>query len=311
MEKQHRITPSAIASGAADRGDVAGPLVGSGGLLSGGSSLATIAAPEYILGADESERLRLLAQCDIHRREAELLLEHINVPLGGRAIDIGCGPLGVLDLLRERVGPAGSVVGLDNERRMLAFAQRTVSERALTNVTLALGDAVATSLPADSSDLAHARLVFVNHAEPDAVVREMVRVVRPGGAVALQEVDWISWTCEPPHPAWDRLLTALVGAWRAARLDPFIGRRLAGILTRAGLRDVDIAAHSHLWRAGDPYQTLLLKFIGIFQDRILEHGLLSIDELSRLTAELSAHLAQPETFVIYALFFQAWGRKPA
>jgi ubiquinone/menaquinone biosynthesis C-methylase UbiE len=78
------------------------------------------AAHQYVLGADDSEQARLLAQCDIHRPEAERLLERLGISSGQRVIDVGCGPLGVLDLLSARVGPTGEVVGLDNEPRMIS-----------------------------------------------------------------------------------------------------------------------------------------------------------------------------------------------
>jgi ubiquinone/menaquinone biosynthesis C-methylase UbiE len=90
----------------------------------------------------------------------------------------GCGPLGVLDMLSRRVGPTGEVIGLDSEPRMIGFAQRSVAERGLDNVTLIRADARAAGLKADSFDLAHERLVLIMLTSPQAVVDEMVRVVR-------------------------------------------------------------------------------------------------------------------------------------
>jgi ubiquinone/menaquinone biosynthesis C-methylase UbiE len=83
---------------------------------------------------------------------------------------------------------------------MIELARRTIAERALANVTLVHGDAAVSGLEPDSFDLAHERLVLVNHRAPRDVVNEMVRVVRPGGWVAVENVDWIVWTCEPPTP---------------------------------------------------------------------------------------------------------------
>jgi hypothetical protein len=107
------------------------------------------------------------------------------------------------------------------------------------------------------------------------------------------------------------LYDALVAAWQAAGLDPFIGRRMPALLRNAGLIDISLDVHARIWRFTDPYQMLLLKFLGIFRDRILSGGFLTAGQLDRLTTELHEHLAKPETFVIYALFFQAWGRKLA
>jgi ubiquinone/menaquinone biosynthesis C-methylase UbiE len=266
---------------------------------------------QYILGADDSEHQRLITQCEIHRPEAERLFERLEISLGQRVLDVGCGPLGVLDLLSARVGPTGEVVGLDNEPRMIEFAEHNLAQRGLTNVKLVQGDAVSTRLPADYFDLAHERLVLVNVPAPHDVVAEMIRVVRPGGWIAVQNADFAGWICEPAHPAWTVLYNALIAAWQAAGLDPFIGRRMPALLRDAGLTDISLDAHAHIWHSSDPYQRLLLTFIDIFRDRIISGGFLTADQLDRLTTELDQHLAQPETFVVYLLFFQAWGRKPA
>lgn len=279
----------------------------------GDTSMTTIetrAANQYILGADDSEHARLLAQCEICRPQAERLFERLGIGAGQRALDLGCGPLGVLDLLSARVGSTGEVVGLDNEPRMIEFAERTIAERGLTNVTLVQGDARSTGLPANYFDLAHERLVLINVPTPRAVVAEMIRVVRPGGWIAVENVDMTGWSCEPSHPAWTTLFDALIAAWQAAELDPFIGRRMPALLRDAGLIDISVDAHARIWRCDDRYQRLLLTFIGIFHDRIISGGLLGADQLDRLTAELHEHLRRSDTFVIYSLFFQAWGRKP-
>jgi SAM-dependent methyltransferase len=230
---------------------------------------------------------------------------------GARALDLGCRPLGVLDVLSRLVGPRGAVTGIDNEPRMIAHAQRTISERDLDKVTLMLGDATGTGLASDSFEVVHERLVLINHDAPQEIVDEMVRLAAPVAWVVLEEVNHFSWVCEPAHPAWDRLHEALDHARRAAGSDVFIGRRLPSLLRAAGLSEVGCDVHAYLWRRGDLYQTLILQFVGVFRERILDDGLPTEAELDDLISKLECHLAQPGTSVIHPLFFQAWGRKPA
>ena len=66
--------------------------------------------PEYILGSSDAERERLIRQSAAHEPEAIWLLDQIGVQPGWRAVDVGCGPLGILNLLSDRVGPTGAVV---------------------------------------------------------------------------------------------------------------------------------------------------------------------------------------------------------
>ena len=119
-------------------------------------------ATEYVLGADDTERKRLLQQGETYQTEAGLLLDRLGVEPGWDVLDAGCGPLGILDLLSERVGPTGSVTGMDQEPRMLDMAAQSLAERRLVGVRLLAADAAATGLPDASFDLVHERLVLLN-----------------------------------------------------------------------------------------------------------------------------------------------------
>ncbi len=263
--------------------------------------------PDYSLGVDDAERARLLAQCALHRAEAETLLDRIGLHAGDRVVDLGCGPLGVLDLFAERVGPTGHVVGLDREARYLAIARQELDARGFTGVELMVSDATGTALDPGSFDLVHERLVLNNVPQPSAVLAEMVRLTRPGGHVAVQDVDWLTWTCLPEHSGWDRLRTAAAAVWSG---DVHIGRRLPALLRAAGLVDVEVMPHMRVFRPGEPYHRLLVRFVALHRERILAGRSMTAAQLDGAVAGLEAHLADPATVTLYATFFQAWGRRP-
>lgn len=270
--------------------------------------MSVVSAPvDYSLGVDDAENARLIAQCALHRAEAESLLDRLGVRAGQHVLDLGCGPLGVLDLLASRVGPGGRVVGVDRAARYLATAARTVGGRGVGAVELVTADAAATGLPSGAFDVVHERLVLVNVPDPESVVAEMARLTRPGGWVAAQDVDWLSWTCLPAHPDWDVLAAAVGAVWSG---DVHIGRRLPHLLSAAGLVDVGVAAHARVHAPGEPNHTLLLRFARIHRDAVLAAGLLSADAFDTAVDRLGRHLAGPGSFTLYATFVQAWGRRP-
>jgi SAM-dependent methyltransferase len=153
----------------------------------------------------------------------------------------------------------------------------------------------------------HERLVLNNVPRPEDVVAEMARLAAPGGYVAVQDVDWFSWTCSPAHPDWRRLTAAAAAAWSG---NVHIGRRLPSLLRAAGLVDVELDVHTRVFRPGEPYHRLLVRFVEIHRDRILAAGALTAGELDESVRRLDAHLAHPDTFTLYATLFQVWGRKP-
>jgi len=104
------------------------------------------------------------------------------IPSGGVVIDVGCGTGRALPPLRAAVGPDGSVIAVDVTPEMLAVA-RPASQRA--DATLVLADA--RSLPfADGTVDAIFAAGLVNHLpDPRAGLRELARVIRPGGLLVL------------------------------------------------------------------------------------------------------------------------------
>jgi hypothetical protein len=75
----------------------------------------------YSLGSSPAERDRLRRQSGELRGHSALLLDRVGIAEGWRAIDLACGPSGILDLLAGRVGPAARVVGLDFEPANVAL----------------------------------------------------------------------------------------------------------------------------------------------------------------------------------------------
>lgn len=262
----------------------------------------------YLLGNADPEVRRLVDQARLFEQELAWLFGGFEAWPGGAAVDIGCGPIGILPTLSHYVGPTGRVVGVDRDPVMLTHAAAECGQRGLVNVEFVQGDACSTGLASGSFDLAHVRLVLVNVADPAAVVAEAVRVVRPGGLVVLQEVDWLSWQCEPPHPAWEELRSLLHRLWASRGFDPCIGRRLPRLLTDAGVVDVRATGHAGIDGGDEPYQRLITTFAERFAPLLVDLGLVERTHLAALVGQLDRHLATPGTVAVRAMTVQAWGR---
>lgn len=107
---------------------------------------------------------------------------------GMRLLDVGCGTGDLTIRLARRVGPEGHVTGLDLTPAMLAVARRKVDAEGLGDrVTLVEGNALALPFPDGSFDGVTAGFSLRNMADLDGALREMFRVLRPGGfAVSLE-----------------------------------------------------------------------------------------------------------------------------
>jgi ubiquinone/menaquinone biosynthesis C-methylase UbiE len=198
----------------------------------------------YALGSSLAETARLQRQAEELAADGAALLDRVCLRTGHSAIDLGCGPRGILDLLAERVAPAGRVVGLDANPAHTAMAAAFVRAQALSGVEIMTADARTTGLSSGSFDLVHAGSLLVNLPEPAEMVDEMARLARPGGWVASMEPDTEHALCHPPHPAFDRLCEIFTAVFSRDGADPWIGRRVPELFWRAGLEDVGVEANA-------------------------------------------------------------------
>jgi SAM-dependent methyltransferase len=265
---------------------------------------------EYLLGHNANEEERLKRQPQELAPDSRRLLDQLNIRPGDRAIDIGCGPQGILDLLSERVGTNGKVVGLERSESTVQLARQFIAKQNLRNVEVLQGDAKVTGLPRASFDLVHARLILVNVPEPQRVVEEMIALARPGGIVASHEADWGAFLCNPPSPAWDRLLEAFHAHARNNGIDLFVGRKTHQMFRAAGLLDIQVNPVIHVYPPGNNRRNILCDFLENVRDRILAARLMTEAAFLERLAELKRHLDDTGTLVISHLFVQVWGRKP-
>jgi len=271
------------------------------------------AADVYALGADTGETARLRRQSEELLPEARALLARLGelgLRSGQTALDLGCGPRGVLDLLADAVGPGGRVVGLDADPAHVAAARQYASSQGLASVEVLAGDARHTGLPAASFDLVHTRTLLVTIPEPADVVAEMVRLAKPGGLVASQEADAELSICYPPLPEWDRLLALFRASFPRAGADLRLGRRLPELFREAGLTDVGAAVYASSYPPGHSRRPVIADLVRSLHPVILELGLAGARELADVDAAVRAHLADPRTLIMPHLLVTAWGRKP-
>ncbi|NGO68795.1 class I SAM-dependent methyltransferase [Streptomyces boncukensis] len=109
-------------------------------------------------------------------------ISELHLPVGGTVLDAGCGTGRALPALRAAVGPSGTVLGTDLTPAMLDEAVRKGRD---AYAALFLADVVRLPLPTASLDAVFGAGLLSHLPGPDTGLRELARVVRPGGVLAL------------------------------------------------------------------------------------------------------------------------------
>jgi SAM-dependent methyltransferase len=172
-------------------------------------------------------------------------VERLDLPAGARVFDACCGAGASAIPAAERVGPQGSVLGVDLAQNLLALARAKASARGLENIEFRAGDILDPALPASGFDAVVC--VFGIFFVPDmpAAVRALWRLIRPGGLLAI--TTWGRNFFEPGSTAfWSavgRERPDLYKGWNAwdRITDP---SSLRALLREAGADQVDAIAEA-------------------------------------------------------------------
>ena len=165
----------------------------------------------------ESYIQSLLVSNPLRESVLRAMIKALQLPEGSQGLDAGCGIGLQCLLLAEEVGPTGHVTGLDVSLEMLNRGQEFVKEAGLSErVSFQEGDV--TNLPFDNNAFDwvwSADCVGYGPREPLPLLKELVRVVKPGGIVVIA-----AWSSENLLPGYPRL-EARLGA-TSAGIAPFI-----------------------------------------------------------------------------------------
>ncbi len=203
-------------------------------------------------------------------------------------LDIGCGP-GTITADLAALVPEGHVTGADRAAGILEQARATTAERGLTNVDFTVADVQALDFPDDSFCVVHAHQVLQHVSDPVQALREMLRVCKPGGFVAVRDADYATMTWYPQEPGLDAWLGLYQRTARANGGEPDAGRRLKSWAYEAGFTDITASADTWCYTTDDERawwsglwadRTLAAEYA----ERVVQGGHATAEELQRIAA---------------------------
>ncbi|KAM0788246.1 hypothetical protein ACM66B_001397 [Microbotryomycetes sp. NB124-2] len=171
------------------------------------------------------------------QNSAEHLLPHLR--LGIAVLDCGCGPGTITAGFPEYVGPDAKVVGLEPEAAsaVLEQARELVQSKGLDNVSFQSGDIHKLPFEDATFDVVHVHQVLQHISDQVDAVREMQRVLKPGGIIAAREAMFDSFMFYPELPGLARWLELYQKVARANGGEPNAGKRLRAWARAAGFKD--------------------------------------------------------------------------
>jgi len=257
-------------------------------------------------GIEGRERLRLLSR--VMRPTTMGLFQRLGVRSGMSVLDVGCGGGDVTMELARAVGAEGLAVGTDIDDTKLAMARAEAIGGHIANVEFRSADAAS---PGDLGDfdLVYTRFLLTHLPDPAGVLANMWRSVRPGGLLAIEDIDFDGSFCHPPHAAYDRYVELYTAAVRRRGGDPCIGPRLPGMLVDAGCECVEMNVVQPAGIVGEAKLVTPITMENI-ADAVRVEGLADDAEIEQVAMDLYALARDERTVMSIPRIVQVWAYRP-
>ncbi len=226
---------------------------------------------------------------------------------GMSIVELGSGPGFVTEKVLEKF-PASKVVAVEIEPLLVDYARSYLSQKNLNNCEIYEGSIMETGLPDNTFDFAITRLVLEHLPDAVSAVREVFRILKPGGKAVFVDNDFEMHIMTYPHiPEMRELYDAYCQSRYSEGGNPKIGRELPGILKKGGFQKVDfeiISAHSEV--VGEE---IFFKSEGIgIPTKLVKDGFLSSKILGKISVNWR-NMLKSESHCVVRQLYMAIGEK--
>jgi SAM-dependent methyltransferase len=265
------------------------------------------ATGHYVIrgGIEGRQRLRVVSR--VMHATTMSLLDRLGLRNGHVCADVGCGGGDVALEVARRVAPGGRVIGVDIDHTKLDLARAEAAQQGIENVEFRTSD-VRESLDDVRFDVIYSRFLLTHLHDPAGVLRRFHQSLRPGGIVAIEDIDFSGYFTYPESPAFKRYHELYCATVTRRGGAPNIGPRLPALLRDGGFENVEVAVVQPMALVGDPKLLNALTMENI-AGAVLEDGLASSAEIAEVVAALYAFAADPTTLAGTPRVVQAWARR--
>jgi ubiquinone/menaquinone biosynthesis C-methylase UbiE len=267
----------------------------------------------YPLGDNTEEQQRLMLQARVITELTRDVFARAGLATGMRVLDVGCGVGDVSLLARSFVGETGSVLGIDRSAESLTVARRRARSCGYSNVEFVEASLERLELQGSFDGLV-GRFILLYLPEPALALERLVRLVRPGGLVVFQEMDFGSGGALPAAPLYKRVGQWITATFERAGAHTQMGSLLYSTFLRAGLPTPQLWAGSRIagGECGELFQWLASTVRSLLP--LMEKlGVATREEvgIDSLASRLQAEVASGGGVLHTPRCVGAWTKKPA
>jgi SAM-dependent methyltransferase len=261
----------------------------------------------YLLGDSVTEAARLRAQARLWDPVAEALFDRVRVRRGWRVLEVGPGQGSLHLALRRRV--RAPVDAVEHSHAFASHLRSICRRDRLGDGRIWESELLHAPLPAEEYVFIFARWVFLFLPNPAAHVRKLVRALRPGGILAIEDYYRKTLSMVPEPPEWAHFVAADDAFFASVGADASIGGLLPDIFRACGLHLVEVTPTVKTGHPGSPeWNWMTTYFLGVME-RYARFPPLTRGEGRRLAARWRRAEHDPTSLLIAPAVLDVVGRK--
>jgi ubiquinone/menaquinone biosynthesis C-methylase UbiE len=254
----------------------------------------------YVNTGNLTYEQRVLAQTGLRDR-APFMPPHLHP--GQRVLDVGCGPGPITCDVATLIAPR-DVIGVDLQPSQVTAARALAAQRGIANVRFDVGSIYELAFADAEFDVVMALGTLFHLRDPRAALRELRRVLRPGGLVAVVDIDAAATLVSPSLPAVERLIALTYRVVAHNGGDPNLGRHHRGLLLEAGFERVEVhlnmVCDATLEATRRVAETFVMRLQGPVQEAIiLDERWATREELDTLYATMREWGERPDAMLCH------------
>jgi ubiquinone/menaquinone biosynthesis C-methylase UbiE len=259
--------------------------------------------PSYMLYVGEKTVTRLDLLNKIYGPKTFQLLQDLLDP-SHHVLSLGCGTGNIECCIAKTLSQQGKILATDISEEQLMVAQKKALKENLKNISFLQKDINDLNY-SNEFDMAYCRFLLIHLKEPEKALNNMIKAVRPGGLVVLEDINYSGVYVYPPNESVQKGidLIARLAQWKGIDFD--LGPKLHHMLFKLGVRDIKIQAYQPV--GGREEKVLLEMTIREAKEQFIKEKLVTPEELDQILKGIEEVVQDPSISIGVAPSFLVWG----
>lgn len=264
---------------------------------------------DYILGVNQTELDRLKFQHGVWKDPTIEFFKRIKIERGWKILDVGSGPGLVADELLEFTGEEGEITALEPSEFYLNYYKDKCERKNVKNVKFINGSVEDTGLEKNHYDMIYMRWVVDFVPEPEEFLKKLLKSLKKGGVIAIQDYVYDSVPLYPRGGAFDNIDKAVRDYWKTGGGDPCFVAKLPKFFRE---NEVELVEYKPIVQAGDKDSGLIEwahKFFCVHIQKMADDKVISQPDADAMLQDWLDHRYKDDTVFFSPLIVEVTGKK--